>query len=89
MNLASNECLSHVAGQVIQDVCLERSAELWVEHLTPNVGPYFALSSLDFAGDCLATFNSSGADSTDVVIANCNYDNQSDPTWIRQVWSLG
>lgn len=55
-------------------------SDTWVEIFPPNLG---------FFGGCLATSDSSGSDHARAVIGTCNYDNQSDPTWIRQVWSFG
>lgn len=88
-NVGSNMCLAAVSsGAVVQQPCNEFFNGLWFVNPTANVGPYFGLQNLGFPGQCMATLNSSGSDKTRVVIANCNYDNQNDITWIRQVWSF-
>jgi hypothetical protein len=94
VNVGTGECLNVTSGatgtRVIQQAgCVTTESEVWVLHTTPNVGPYFALSNLAFPNECMAASNSSGGDHTPVEIADCNYFNQNDPTWIRQVWSLG
>jgi hypothetical protein len=89
-NVGSNQCLfARTNLRVVQEPCNEQFGGLWRVVPTPNVGPYFALSSLAFFGGCLATGDSSGNDHTSVFIASCNFDNQNDITWIRQVWSFG
>jgi hypothetical protein len=95
VNQGNRECLNMQNGSgatgtlVVQDICLTESPGLWTLHKTPNVGPYFAMSNVQFPDHCLATSNSSGNNRTRVEIADCNYLNQNDPTWIPQVWSLG
>lgn len=88
-NVGSNLCLYAFGASVLQEPCNLQFAGEWFINPTPNVGPYFALQNLGYPGQCLATLNSSGSDHTRVVIAPCNYSNQNDPTWIREVWSFG
>ena len=88
-NVASQKCLTADGYSIVQKTCNAQYPQLWFVQPTANVGAYFALQSLYYLGYCLATRDSSGKDNTGVTIATCNYDNQNDPTWIRQVWSIG
>lgn len=88
-NVGTNQCLYALNLGVVQEPCNLQFRGLWRIIPTPNVGPYFALSNLGFFGGCMATSDSSGGDHARAIIATCNYDNQNDPTWTRQVWSFG
>jgi hypothetical protein len=88
-NVGSNLCLAAISsGAVVQQPCNEHFGGLWWLNPTQNVGPHFALQNVGFYGQCMATANSSGSDRTRVVIASCNYNNQYDINWVRQVWSF-
>ncbi|MET7424589.1 RICIN domain-containing protein [Dactylosporangium sp. NPDC005555] len=88
-NTGSNLCLHASSfGPVVQQPCNAYPEGLWRVRPTQNVGPYFGLQSVRYPGQCMATRGSSGDDRVRVYTSTCNYDNQNDITWIRQVWSF-
>jgi hypothetical protein len=93
MNVASSKCLNlattNSAGvqSVIQEPCLGSGGSIWFVRNT-TVGSNFGLVNA-LTAKCMATDNSSGSDKTKVEVAPCNYNNQNDPNFIRQVWSIG